>query len=364
MTTKSLYGYLFATLGILALNSCEKDDKEPEMPVLKTGVYVLNQGKPKSNDASLSYYDFETSKATSDIFASRNKRGLGDIGQDIIRYGSKVYIALTGSSVVEVINAKTGVSIKSISMVDAKGNATTPQTLTSANGKVFVVLNSGSVARLDTTSLSVDKTLAVGSNPDKSVIANNKLYVANTGGMAAVYDSTVSVINLPDFSQETKIKVNLNPSGGIGADGDGNVYVLSNGNYSNIPGKFQRIEAGTNHVTDINLSMQGFTIAGNYAYYFNFETDYTTWLAKDGSVTVGVYDLKNQKITNANIINSSSVQKTPYGIGINPLNGDVYVGTTDYVNSGKAYCFGSDGTLKYSFTTGVNPYKFLFITNK
>jgi hypothetical protein len=364
MTTKRLFDYLFATLGILALNSCEKDDKVQETPEVSTGVYVLNQGKQNSNNASLSYYDFQNKTATTDIFASQNKRGLGDIGQDIIKYGSKIYIALTGSSIVEVINAKTGVSIKSISMVDANGNATTPQTLTSANGKVFVVLYSGSVARLDTTSLSVDKTLAVGANPDKSIIVNNKLYVANTGGVATVKDSTVSVIQLPDFTETTRIKVNLNPAGGIGADSDGNVYIQSYGNYSNIPGKFQRIEAGTNKVTDINLSMQGFTIAGNYAYYFNYETDPVTWLAKDGSATVGVYDLKNQKTTNTNIINSSSVQKTPYGIGINPLNGDVYVGTTDYVNSGKAYCFGSDGTLKYSFSTGVNPYKFLFINNK
>lgn len=364
MTTKRLFGYLFIVLGILALNSCEKDDKVQETPEVSTGVYVLNQGKMSGNNASLSYYDFEDSTATADIFASKNKRGLGDIGQDIIKYGSKIYISLTGSSVLEVMNAKTGVSIKSISMVDAKGSATTPQTLTSANGKVFVVLYSGYVAQLDTTSLSVEKTIKVGSNPDKSVIANNKLYVANTGGMSNVKDSTVSVIRLSDFTEETKIKVNLNPEAGIKADSDGNVYVLSNGNYSDIPGKFQRIDASTGKVTDISLALSGFTISGNYAYYFSYETDPKTWLAKDASVKVGVYDLKNKIVLTPNIINSSSIQKTPYAIGVNPLTGDVYVSVTDYVNSGKAYCFSSNGNLKYSFNTGVNPYKFLFITNK
>ncbi len=364
MTTKRLFGYLFAGIAVFSLNSCEKDNNATETPEVSTGVYVLNEGQMSSNNASLSYYDFETSTVTADIFALKNSRGLGDTGQDIIKYGSRLYIAVNGSSTIEVVNAKTGVSIKSISMVDNKGSATSPRSLTSAGGKVFIVLYSGSVARLDTASLSVDKTLAVGANPDKSIIVNNKLYVANTGGVATMKDSTVSVIQLPDFTETTKIKVNPNPAGGIGADNDGNVYIQSYGNYGSIPGKFQRIEAGTNTVTDIGLSMQGFTISGNYAYYFNYETDYTTWLAKDGSVTVAVYDLKNNKVVSPNLINSSAVTKTPYSIGVNPLTGDIFLGMTDYVNSGKAHCFTSSGSLKYSFNTGVSPSKFLFITNK
>jgi hypothetical protein len=49
---------------------------------------------------------------------------------------------------------------------------------------------------------------------------------------------------------------------------------------------------------------------------------------------------------------------------VNPINKDVFIGETDYVNTGKMYCFGADGALKYSFVTGVNPAKTVFITNK
>ena len=80
------------------------------------GLYVLNQGKYQSNNASLNYYNLITSTNYSDYFAIKNNRGLGDTGQDAIRYGSKIYIAVYNSSLIEVINASTGVSIKTIPM--------------------------------------------------------------------------------------------------------------------------------------------------------------------------------------------------------------------------------------------------------
>jgi hypothetical protein len=33
----------------------------------------------------------------------------------------------------------------------------------------------------------------------------------------------------------------------------------------------------------------------------------------------------------------------------------------DYVSNGTVYCFGSTGKLKFSFASGVNPWKVVFV---
>lgn len=363
MTSKRFYGYVLTVVTLLFFISCENNDKEEETPTISTGVYVLNAGKNKNNNASITYYDFSTNTATADVFARINQRGLGDTGQDILKYGSKLYISVYQSSLIEVVDPATCKSLKSISLTDATGNATKPRSLACANGKIYIVLYNGAVAQLDTATLSVDKAISVGANPNRSVIVNNKLYVGNSGGAATVKDSTVSVIDLTTFKEEKKIVVGLNPYGDMGADSQGDVYVLSKGNYKDIPARFQRIEAATNNVTTINLSMQGFTVYADKLYSFDFIPDSNS-KATLGSVKVAIYDLKNEKLISSNIINSSLVEKTPYGIGVDPATNNIYLGTTDYVNSGIIYCFGSDGSLKYTFMAGINPCRFFFLTNK
>jgi hypothetical protein len=356
-TNKILASLFLTTLAVPFFTSCDPKELIVTSPTISTGVFVLNEGKWKANNASLTYYDFATGFASADLFLDKNNRGLGDTGQDMIKYGSNLYIAVSTSSLVEVVNATTGLSIKSIPMVNAANEPISPRTLTAANGKVYIVLYDGHVTQLDTTSLTLGNKISVGPNPDASVISNNKLYVANTGGYAAVKDSTISVINLSTFTEEKKITVNLNP-GDIKADSYGDIYVVSNGNYGSIPGKFQRIEAGTDKVTDINVVVKNFEIYGDNAYIYNFTYD-ANWQATNK--TIAVYDVKSEKLVNANIV-TTNIDKTPYCINVDPTTKDIYLGVTDYVNNGKMYCFDKNGAFKFTFTTGINPKKVVFIT--
>jgi hypothetical protein len=358
MKTNKILSSLFLTaLAVPFFTSCDPKGEITQTPAISTGVFVLNEGKYNSNNASLTYYDFATGFASADLFLDKNNRGLGDTGQDMIKYGSNLYISVYKSSLIEVVNAQTGLSIKSIPMKNASNAPSSPRTLTASNGKVYIVLYDGHVTQLDTTSLTLGSTISVGANPDASVISNNKLYVANTGGMATVMDSTISVINLSTFAEEKRIKVNVNPAT-IKADSYGDIYVVSNGNYGSIPGKFQRIDAVTNKVTDINLAVKNFNIYGDKAYIYNFTYD-ANWQATNK--TIAVYDVKNEQLVSANIV-TSTIDKTPYCIDVDPTTNDIYLGVTDYVNNGKMYCFDKNGTLKFTFTTGINPNKVVFIT--
>ena len=71
--------------------------------------YVLNSGDWKSANSSLTMYDVATGVAEQGYFESQNNRRLGNTANDIVVYGSKMYIAVSGESTIEVasLDAKT-----------------------------------------------------------------------------------------------------------------------------------------------------------------------------------------------------------------------------------------------------------------
>jgi YVTN family beta-propeller protein len=348
----------FLLLLVPFFNSCTNDNNPVETPTVSTGLLVLNQGSYAGNNAELTYYDFTTNTATNNFFSSVNNRGLGDTGQDILKYGSKIYISVYGSSLIDVIDLK-GTSKKQIVVKDAKGNAQSPRSLASYNGKIYVTLFDGFVARIDTTTLASEAEVAVGPNPEGIAITNGKIYVANSGGMNYPnYDKTVSVINLASFTETKKIDVVINP-GKLQADAYGDVYLISVGNYGSIPYTFQRINSTTDAVTTIpDITPYNFTISGDkaYCYYYNYGTKEKKFM---------VYDVKNDVILSQSFITDGTTIKTiPYSINVNPANGDVYIGESDGNTTGSVNCFSADGKFKFSFPAGYQPTGIAFITNK
>src|SRR5476651_1246364 len=227
---KNLKRYpLFITVTFIAiLSACTKDKNNvtPSTPTAqRAGVYILNQGNYGSGNGTLTYYDYTTKTLTADIFSKVNGRTLGDTPNDIKIYGSKMYITVDVSGTIEVVDAKTAKSIKQFSQKTGS-TSREPRSIAFNNGKVFVSQYDGTVAVIDTTTLTIDKYITVGRNPEQMVVSNGKLYVANSGGLSfGNPDKTVSVIDLSTYTETKKITVIANP-GSIGADGYGNVYVF------------------------------------------------------------------------------------------------------------------------------------------
>jgi len=349
---------VFLLLLVPFFNSCTNDNNPVDVPTVSTGLLLLNQGSYAGNNAELTYYDFTTNTATNNFFNSVNKRGLGDTGQDILKYGSKIYISVYGSSLIDVIDLK-GVSKKQIILKDANNNVQSPRSLASYNGKIYVTLFDGYVARIDTTTLASEAEVAVGSNPEGIAITNGKIYVANSGGMNYPnYDKTVSVINIATFTQTKKIDVVINP-GKLQADAYGDVYLISVGNYGSVPYTFQRINSSTDAVTTISdVVPYNFTIFGDkaYCYYYNYTTKEKKFM---------VYDVKNEVVLSQSFItDGTTIATIPYSINVNPANGDVYIGESDGITTGKVNCYSSEGKFKFSFDAGYQPTGIAFITNK
>jgi YVTN family beta-propeller protein len=344
--------YLFLAAAIFA--SCKKDDRssvEPELPAAeRKGLYVLCEGLFNANNTSLTYYNYDDKQLTIDRFTTVNSRGLGDTGNDIKVYGSKMYIVVNVSSTLEIVNPQTGASVKKIDLKD-NGVGRQPRYIVFNKNKAYISNFDGTVAVLDTASMAIEQYIKVGRNPEQMAIANNKLYVANSGGLDYPdYDNTVSVIDLNTLKETRKITVVENPRG-VAADQYGDVYVLSTGNYGDIKSSMATIDSKTDAVkTQVNFSGGSMVINGDYAYI----------PASGGKLKV--FNVKTETIEKENFIVDGTKITTTYGVAVDELTGEVFVmDARNYSTGGEVFCFDKEGKKKYSINVGINPNNVVFI---
>src|SRR5574344_1083663 len=158
---------LFYTLALVSMTllacSDNEDDKEKEISP-STFTIVLNTGNYNGNDASIMRYDLNNHITGTDLYYAANQEGIGDVAQDIIKYGSKYYVTVTNSSKLVVLDKDMKI-LKSIAFVN-EGTPTNPRFLASANGNVYVTAHDGCITKIDTTSLTIRGTVAVGDHPE------------------------------------------------------------------------------------------------------------------------------------------------------------------------------------------------------
>lgn len=337
---------MLALIVVLTVVSCRPRPKEDDS-LFGNGVLVLSEGLYGTNGAVLSFYDVDSNAVTYDIFNDINGRSLGDVGNDMQLYGAKLYIVVNNSNTVEVVDIYTGKSLSRISLVDKDGIGMMPRRIAFNAGKAYVCCYNGEVVRIDTTSLQVEATTQAGKSPEALCVANGKLFVSNSGGLDYPnYDSTVSVIDLNTFTEVEKIVVRVNP-GRIGADSYGNVYVLSIGDYATVSPCIQKINSTDNQlVATYEVAASNFTIYNDAAYAYGMDnTTYAWWFKKIDLLTGNTSDIATG---GTNFI-------YPYAINVD-ADGNVYIGDAgDFKSNGDVYCFGSNGTKKYSFEAGVGP---------
>lgn len=344
-------------LAALFITACSDDDNpiDNENPS-EEGILILTEGAMGQNNSTLARYDLIEKKLDKDYFYSVNKRGLGDTGNDMLLYGSKIYIVVNGSSTIEVMEAATGKSIRQIPMKTKDGSGKQPRRIASHDGKVYVTSFDDTVTRIDTTSLAinVDGSVAVGFDPEGIVIKNNKIYVANSGGLSFQsdeydYGTTVSVIDVEEFKVEKTIEVGKNPVN-LGADSQGDIYVSLIGVYGEEAPSFKRIDRETGEVVTIAevTSPDRFVISNNKAYIISGEYG--------APYKVLVYDCIEEKLISDNFIrDNTEISNAIYNIAVNGSD-ELFIMESDYVTPGTVYCFNRDGKLQYKIpAVGINP---------
>lgn len=364
MKQKNALIILAATLSLVACNDMKDFEPQREYPADASlrKIYILSEGLFNNNNSRLASYDFgiadPSKRLDTDIFLTRNKRGLGDTANDMQRYGSKIYIVVNVSSQIEVINAETAESIKRIPFFNEENKARQPRYIDFYEGKAYVCSFDGSLARIDTTSLEVEAFTQVGRNPDGLCIANRKIYVSNSGGLDFPnYDHTVSVVDIDSFRERKKIEIGMNPYK-IHADSQGDVYVVTRGNYDQTGYAFHKIDSEVDRKiqTFDSLAVYNFEIHADKAYLYSH--DFST-----GQNWIKVFDCLSEKVIDHRFVKDTNlVINTLYGLAINPINGDVYaMDAQGFVNWGDLLCFDPTGNLRYRINqVGLNPNHIIF----
>lgn len=340
----------------------------PENTAIK-GFYLLNEGNMGSNKATLDFFDYTTGTYHRNIYAEINPnvvKELGDVGNDVQIYGSKMYAVINVSNKIEVLDAKTAKRIKTINLENCRyikfknGKAYA----TSYAGPVSIDPNAplGKVVEIDTASLTIQRSAVVGYQPEEMEIVGNQLFVANSGGYKFPnYDNTVSVVDLSSFSETKKIEVAINLHR-IRKDNYGDLYITSRGDYYTVPSSLFLLDAATGTVKkNFHISVSDMTIVNDKLYYFGNEFNYNT---HSYSKTFGIIDVKTEEIISNTMIDQQYADaiKTPYGIAVNPITEDIYLtDARNYVSTGFVYCFDRNGHFKWKTEGGNIPAHFTFL---
>lgn len=381
-------------LAILLLFSCREDDVvlQPEIVEVEQittdttlvntdstqvnygktliGFYLLNEGNMGSNKSTLDYMDLTTGIYHRNIFAAANPtvpKEMGDVGNDIQIYGSKLYAVINCSNKVEVMDKYTAVRLGQINIPNCRYIAFHEgyAYVTSYAGPVELnpeYEQKGYVAKVDTTTFEVLEICLVGFQPDEIEIIDNKIYVANSGGyMFPNYESTVSVIDIASFTEIKRIEVAINLHR-LKADKYGNLWVSSRGDYYDIPSRLYWIDTEADTLAgSLPLAVTEMTLDGDSLYVYSTEFSYINF---DWDITFGIIDVKTKQIKTRNFIANGYEKKIamPYGIMVNPINKDIYLtDASGFIYPGELLCFNKYGEKKWTVQTGDIPAHFALL---
>ena len=358
----------------MALSACRKDDPiiseevvplPPQTVTTIEGFYMLNEGNMNMNKASLDYYDYASGTYRRNVYGQANPEatlGLGDVGNDIGVYGSKLYAVINCSNKVEVMDVKT---TKRLSVIDLKNC----RYITFANGKAFVsvydgeaqtdeVSPNGFVAEIDTVTLAITRTVQVGRQPEELVAVGSKLYVANSGGYSPPnYERAIAVIDLNTFTKIKDIDVAINLHR-MKADDYGDLYVSSRGDDLSVPSKLFVIDTQTDAVKkSFDIACTNLAIMGDTAYIIGSEFNNTTF-------DYAMINVKTETLLEGSFLPKavSDAIKIPYGIAVDPISKNIYItDAMDYVSPGRLYCIDKAGVTLFTVTTGDIPSHITFV---
>ena len=338
------------------------------------GMYLLNEGNMGSNKASIDYLDLVNGYYVHNIYSERNPnviKELGDVGNDIQIYGSKLYAVINCSHKVEVMDAKTCKRIGQIDIPNCRyirfnrGKAY----VSSYVGPVTIDPDAqlGAVFEIDTTTLRITNKVTVGYQPDELEIMGEYIYVANSGGYRVPnYDYTVSVVEMYGMKQVEKIPVGINLHR-IRRDRYDQLWVSSRGDYETIPSRLFVLQKKEKYSSDmlvgdtLNIPCSEMTILGDSLYFYSVAWNNQT---EENAVSYGIINVQTHELlTDHFITDGTEVNiKIPYGIAVNPYNRDIFVtDAKNYVSSGVLHCYDTHGKHKWSVRTGDIPAHMVFV---
>ncbi len=372
MTLRSLY---FSALCLMVVGvgftACSEKDTPPiEAPTntLADVAYILHEGNMGDNNASLGCLNLSDDTYQGNWYLAQHGEKLGDLAYDMKAYDGSLYIVVGGSKYIVKLDKE---GRKSYQFTSEQGE---PRSMVIADGKIYVTSYSGLVHCLDAASLTYEQFVQVaekGVRLEGIAERDGKLYVAvaykvipatEPGAWDTyVYQKEVVVVDANTMVKDTVLTVGSNPSvmAVLGSD----VYLYSIGDYYMEGAIIQRIR--TDYSVDTVAVANKMALVGDKLFLVNAEVTYDpeTWAATTTN-TFMTYDPATETLGGSFLGEGAPAElasATIYLLSGDPVTGEIYVGTTDYVNTGTIYRFSADGQYIGQFDSeGLNPSKMVF----
>lgn len=376
MKAVSIY---IAIIALLWLSACRHDDEifipervnvsTPELTSID-GFYLLNEGNMGSNKCTLDYYSYADGVYTRNIYGAANPtvpKELGDVGNDLAIYGSRLYAVINCSNKVEVMDVATCRRIGQVDIPNCRyikfhdGYAY----VTSYAGPVVIdpeYEQLGFVAKIDTATMQVVDRCIVGYQPDGLEIVDGKIYVANSGGYRVPnYERRLSVIDVKSFEVEEEIDIDINLQY-VCCDKYGGLWVSSRGDYVSSTSRLYCYDVRKRRiVANVDVPVSAMCLDGDSLYIVS-----NAWsnVTMSSHPSYSIVDVAKKAVVSTDFITdgTSSEIRKPYCVAVNPLTKDIYVGDgRNYVNPGYLYCYDRHGVKRWSVRTGDIPAHIAFV---
>lgn len=350
----------------LTFSSCSDDNGGGgggDLPSETTsnGVFVCNQGSFYSGIVgSLSYIEYETSKTFNNVFYNANQTYIGDTFQSGFIYGDYIYLLLSDSHIIQIIDKQTYNLVSSISTQELNAG---PRYMTEYNGMLYATLfaDPGYVVEIDPATNKITRQLEIGNQPEYIVSYKNSLYVAVSDGYnvssAVNPNSFIAVVNPTSMTISNKITGLVNPVQ-LATNGS-ELFVCSWGWYDS-ENSYSQTDYGIYQVTNtVTKICDGTTMAlnGDKLYYISDPYIYNN----NAPAFYGVWDITSG--TSSQWIDSAQgVDYPTSGIGVDPVTGNVFVcsyelidGWASYNTPGYVKQYTSRGDVVGTYKVGISP---------
>lgn len=352
---------------ITACSDSDDDDNPspaPQPVPVTEGLFLVNSGNSGSVIPGSLTYISRNGDAVQNVFRTANERTLGNTPNDIIVYGSKLYIVVTGENTVEVADRYTLKSITQINTTELMGGdkGKMPRRLTAAGRYVFLSTFDGYVAAIDTAAYTAADIYQAGSYPEGMVVNGETLYVANSDYGQGINPS-VSAINLnTGVAAEQKNENIRNPTGL--ACYDNMLFMLDYGSYD---ASWNQVGAGVykiagGEVTKVaDATMMALDAQRGLIYTIN-----APYTSLGTTPTFNVYNIATNEETT--FITGEDID-SPAAITVDNISGEVYIasyrlspdtGYADYNSNGYVNRYSAEGKLIRQYEAGVSPTAFAF----
>jgi hypothetical protein len=349
------------TLVAFVFGSCVKDD-ENTTPVEPRESFIINYGNYTGSKSTITSFDKETGQASNYIYENVNGVAMTSNVQHACSFNSNIYFMGNAADEVFWVDAESfeqtenGISDDIVKPRYAVGKGDHLY-VSCWGGDIWSDESLSYIAKVNLTTKSVEKKIALPGGPEGLAIVGNKLYAALN------YDKKVAIINL-DTEAISYIETPAVCSYFV-KDDNGNLYVSLVSTYSD-----PSTETGLGYITTSNDQLEAtYQLDGISDSYVNilahnndFSKIYVMTSAYDAnwnlSGAIAVFDVTTKSFEDENLVEGVSGMN-----GLSYFNDKVFCFVAESVTAnGKAVMYEPDGTIAGEFETGISP--FMLMTAK